>query len=181
MILLALGSIQYMINRSAMHPADGPNVMRVLAIQAASGNFEVQLRVLQCNLLLATSPSCEMTEDLLSQALSVCFSLSAARNSTVQNAATATVKQIISLLFDRVHAAQSAQSAQAVQAALAEGGAASSDGGADGAAAEGDDGINKTSQCAYLVFQDLCVLSRGEQGVWLKRTSVPPSMGLGVL
>jgi hypothetical protein len=39
-------------------------------------------------------------------------------------------------------------------------------------------GLEGVGRCAYLVFQDLCVLSRGEQGVWLKRTCVAPSMGL---
>ena len=33
---------QHLINRDAMHPEDGPNVMRVLAIQANSPSTEVR-------------------------------------------------------------------------------------------------------------------------------------------
>ncbi|CAM9572160.1 unnamed protein product, partial [Laminaria digitata] len=33
-------------------------------------------------------------------------------------------------------------------------------------------------RCAHLVFQDLCVLARGEQGQWIKRTSVSATLGL---
>ena len=62
----------------------------------------MHLRVLQSSLLLLSSKSCDMTEELLSQALLMCFSLSQARDATVRNAATATVRQIISMLFDKV-------------------------------------------------------------------------------
>ncbi len=248
--LLALGSIQHLINRDALHPADGPNVMRVLAIQANSGSSDVHLRVLQSSLLLLSSKSCDMTEELLSQALLMCFSLSQARDATVRNAATATVRQIISMLFDKVqNVAQTAkvraeETAEALHDFLAahhkggedEEAAAAGEGGGRGSGAttpgeeacaaagipptspatidgadyddaqttnpptplqlferkraalerEAEDaaallesaGLSGVGRCAYLVFQDLCVLSRGEQGVWLKRTSVPPAMGL---
>lgn len=39
--LLSLSGIQHLINRDAMHPDDGPNVMRVLSIQANSPSTEV--------------------------------------------------------------------------------------------------------------------------------------------
>jgi hypothetical protein len=110
--LLSLSGIQHLINRDAMHPEDGPNVMRVLSIQANSPSTEVedsydyddnklsrshmhyiytycivdihmqlqvQLRVLQSSLLLVSSKSCIITEELLSKALLVCFSLSQVR------------------------------------------------------------------------------------------------------
>lgn len=147
--LLALGAMQHLMNRDALHPSDGPNVMRVLAIQAQAAQTEVQLRVLQSCLLLVSSPSTNPTEDLLSQALLVCFALSEAKDGTVRNAAAATVRQIISMVFDRVEPRPEPASE-----------------------------LSGASRCAYLVFQDLCLLSRGEQGEWLKRTSVPPTMGL---
>ena len=247
--LLALGSIQHLINRDALHPADGPNVMRVLAIQAQTSSSEVHLRVLQSSLLLLSSPSCAMTEELLSQALLMCFSLSQAKgdNKTVRNAATATVRQIISMLFDRVQQvargskAKAAEATAALNAFLAEeaaelagaggsgglqrresealaaagippssptdfdglpsaaapapgGGAAAAAGGGglggvslsspeerertrktleqdveNAAAVVESAGLSGVGRCAYLVFQDLCVLSRGEQvseSVW---------------
>lgn len=39
--LLSLSGIQHLINRDAMHSDDGPNVMRVLSIQANSPSTEV--------------------------------------------------------------------------------------------------------------------------------------------
>ena len=64
--------------------------------------MKVQLRVLQSSLLLVSSRTCAMSEELLSQALLVCFALSQAKDATVKNAALATVRQILSMLFDRV-------------------------------------------------------------------------------
>jgi len=56
----------------------------------------VQLRVLQSALLLVSSKSCAMTEELLSQALLICFSLSQSKDAIVRNAALATVRQVSS-------------------------------------------------------------------------------------
>jgi hypothetical protein len=178
----------------------------------------VQLRVLQSSLLLVSSlQSRAMSEELLSQALLVCFALaSAAKDGAVRHAALATVRQTLSMLFDRVAAAASQADAEhrharhalaLAQAAWAQGEAlgplpppsdaatadeagagrrasawkaleaAAAEAAACGKAAESA-ALAGVGRCAYLVFQDLCVLSRGEQGVWLKRTSVAAATGL---
>ncbi|CAM9296188.1 unnamed protein product, partial [Discosporangium mesarthrocarpum] len=101
LIMMALGSTQYLINRDAILPSDAPNILRVLAIQSQSEEADVQLRVLQTMVMVVTWKSCHMNEDTVAQALGVCLSLHDARNTTVRNAANMTVKQVISLLFDR--------------------------------------------------------------------------------
>lgn len=87
----------------------------------------------------------------------------------MRNAATATVRQVLSMLFDRVVGEQSIALAKLEVSK-------------SGINSEEEPpltmGLEGVGRCAYLVFQDLCVLSRGEQGVWLKRTCVQPSMGL---
>jgi len=163
---------------------------------------QVQLRVLQSSLLLVSSlQSNAMSEELLSQALLVCFALThGAKDGAVRHAALATVRQTLSMLFDRVAtvAAQASSLHYASQEALAvasqayeagkkkqqdsgdtsttaEAAAAAADEGLKAAvdeekacaAAVESAGLSGVGRCAYLVFQDLCVLSRGEQVVML--------------
>ncbi|KAG5179489.1 hypothetical protein JKP88DRAFT_349881 [Tribonema minus] len=195
LIGMALGSVQHLINRDAVSPADAPNVMRVLAIQAASAQPDVQLRVLQtlvmvvtwhgcemseettlvmvvtwrgCEMLeetvahcqlpqtlvmVVTWRGCEMSEETVAQALGVCLALHEAKNTTVRRAAYMTVRQIVSLLFDRVDD-QVTAAAAAAAAAGAEGG------GAQGVGRGGD---------------------RGAAGALLKHTNITRALGLELI
>lgn len=163
----------------------------------AYSSTQVQLRVLQSSLLLVSSlQSNAMSEELLSQALLVCFALThGAKDGAVRHAALATVRQTLSMLFDRVAtvAAQASSQHYASLEALAvatqayeqgkkkqqDSGDTSTTAEAAAAADEGlkaakdeekacaaaveSAGLSGVGRCAYLVFQDLCVLSRGEQ------------------
>ncbi|CAM9392659.1 unnamed protein product, partial [Scytosiphon promiscuus] len=182
LMIMAMGSIQYLINRDAILPSDAPNILRVLAIQSQSKDADVQKRVLQTMVMVVTWKSCDMTEDTVAQALGVCLGLHDAKNAMVRTAADMTVRQIISLLFDRVAdelgvtaaAAAARTSPDSAGAGVAASGREAGDvhGGFEDGGGEG------ALRCAHLVFQDLCVLSRGEQGQWIKRTSVSATLGL---
>src|SRR6056297_2151530 len=104
-ILHALGSITHLINKDAISPSDAPNILRVLAIQAVSPSAaapEVHVKVLQTLLLTITWRACDLAEDMLASALIICIQLTEHRNATVRNAAQATLRQVVSLMFDRI-------------------------------------------------------------------------------
>jgi hypothetical protein len=159
--------------------------------------------------LVSSLQSSAMSEELLSQALLVCFALThGAKDGAVRHAALATVRQTLSMLFDRVAtvAAQASSQHSAAQEALAvatkaydqerkshKSGEGVSSSSAAETGAEQDEGLklkaavdeekacaaavesaglSGVGRCAYLVFQDLCVLSRGEQVVMLCRAFV---------
>lgn len=211
MVLQALAALQRLINRGAISAGDAPNILRVLSIQATASSAaqEVQVKVLQTLLLTVTWRSCELPEDSLASALAVCIQLSEQRNATVKNAASATLRQIISLMFDRVGARdvedeederdRSAASSsplrgqeeddeddeeedlewssqgqirrlEAQQRAQARRGEP-----------EGLRMLRSVERCAYYLLQDLCLLSRGESGTWLKHVTVPQTMGLELI
>ena len=191
--LLALSGIQRLLDADAVRTADGPNIMRVLTIQVPSSNVDVQVRVLQTLLCVVAWRSCELGEDVILASLLACFTLHASKSAMVRNAADASVRQVVSLLFDHVE-----RTALAEQAASA----ANSDGGVVAAAGsdESEKLLGDAAQCAYVVFHDLCVLSRGasagagaavvatggalpagrDDAAWLKRAAVavPPLLSL---
>eukprot|EP00953_Heterococcus_sp_UTEX-ZZ885_P002398 1805-Heterococcus_DN1.PRE.1 len=122
-----------------------------------------------------------MSEETISQALTVCLSLHEAKNATVRHAAYMTIRQIISLLFDKVsqEAASttdttssssnddsstqqhsSSSSSSSVTLAVATGHRKS----ISMASALQQQQLTPTARCAYLVMSDLCTLSRGESG-----------------
>jgi hypothetical protein len=201
MIQMALGAVAHLINRDAIFPSDAPNILRVLAIQAVSPSAtpEVQVRVLQTLLLTVNWRSCDIPEDMLSSALVVCIQLSEHKNATVRNAASATLRQIISLLFDRV--------------AGTDGGRDDDEDDDEGGGQEGDEDLDwsqaqahksavesqqrqqhqhrnepemvralrPVERSAYYLIQDLCLLSRGEQGTWLKHVALPQTLGVELI
>ncbi|CAM9461787.1 unnamed protein product, partial [Ectocarpus sp. 13 AM-2016] len=124
LMTMAMDSIQYLINRDAILPSDAPNILRVLAIQSQSKDADVQKRVLQTMVMVVTWKSCDMTEDTVAQALGVCLGLHDAKNAMVRTAADMTVRQIISLLFERVADELGVTAAAAAAASNASGGGA---------------------------------------------------------
>lgn len=202
MILQALSGVQRLINRNAISPSDAPNILRVLAIQATAANTtqDLQVKVLQTLLLTVTWRSCELPEDTLASALAVCIQLAEQRNATVKNAASATLRQVISLIFDRVGCVEGDEDDEAPSSprggrddeedeeGLEWSHTTSMSRAGEGGGRAGQRGepeglryLRPVERCAYYLIQDLCLLSRGEAGTWLKHVTVPQTVGVELI
>lgn len=237
-ILHALGSITHLINKDAISPSDAPNILRVLAIQAVSPSAaapEVHVKVLQTLLLTITWRACDLAEDMLASALIICIQLTEHRNATVRNAAQATLRQVVSLMFDRIaelHTSTGGRDEQQKQHQAILDGSSSGvvapeeeeakegegAGGGEGDAGAGTlalphveglslsnqhglasprdppttksskqsdlpilQGLSPVEKCAYYLIQDLCLVCRGETGVWIKHMRISPVVGMELI
>jgi len=112
--LIALGGLQKLIQIESVPPRFLSAVIGTLRIQAESASDQVQLKILQ-TLLLAISPSSvethptvltggtkELLQGSLLQALGICLRLHGMKNPSIRNTAFAALRQMVTLLFDRV-------------------------------------------------------------------------------
>jgi hypothetical protein len=77
-----------------------PRIMRVLAQQVEAGDDTVKLKILQAVVSLLTTQA-NMHGESLSQSLCMCFRLHKNKSVAVKNTASATLRQIVTMLFDR--------------------------------------------------------------------------------
>ncbi len=190
LVSMALGSLQHLIQRDALYPGDCPNVMRVLAIQASTAlknhDGNAQVKVVQTLVMVVNWTSCDMAEETLGQALSVCLNLHRSRTSHVRGAAHMTIRQLVRLMLDRLTEMQQQQQNNSDSSSGASGEMVSS------AAAEvgktPDNHSTKQPQHESAIVRstrqlllDLCLLSGGENGVWLKKDLLRREVGLELL
>lgn len=104
--VLSLNGLQRLLSIDAVSADILSSVIGTLRIQAESDDETVQVKILQTLLLALGSPSAlaRVEEGALSQALGLCFRLhgGAGRSPMITNTATATLRQVVALLFDRV-------------------------------------------------------------------------------
>jgi hypothetical protein len=74
--------------------------MRVLAQQVEAGDDTVKLKILQAVVSLLTTQT-NMHGESLSQSLCMCFRLHKNKSVAIKNTASATLRQIVTMLFDR--------------------------------------------------------------------------------
>ncbi|KDO25660.1 hypothetical protein SPRG_20708 [Saprolegnia parasitica CBS 223.65] len=157
LLISCFNSIQRLVSWDAITTEAVSNILRVLQIQAERNNSQdIQLKLLQTLLQLLTLAFThgdeQMTkDDLISQAMWICLHLqSQSGNPITANTAAMTVRQIVTMVFDNVlHHASS-----------------------------GDEVRTRAKNVGFLVFQDLCLMSREEAGVWLKRTTFSKLLGV---
>jgi hypothetical protein len=179
---LALSSLQKLVSLTPLSARFLATIMGTLRIQAESEDQNVQLKILQ-TLLLTISPSSvecgELLQGSLLQALSICFRLFLQKKSmTIHHTAFAALRQVVTLLFDRVtwqsqNGAIWQKQAQAVSVSITAP-IGSPDQptpvatpavpmiGASSLAAllpAPLDQLSFEAQNAYLLFQDLCILA----------------------
>jgi hypothetical protein len=198
---LALASIQRLVSLTPLNPRFLATVMGTLRIQAESEDQSVQLKVLQ-TLLLTISPAAvecgELLRGSLLQALSICFRLFLQKKSApIHHTAFAALRQLVALLFERV----SWQSQQGLmwqqtsqQQQLANANAASAINSELGAIPVATpippsntppssllpsplDQLSYEAQNAYLLFQDLCILSANGGSAGMDPVSANAAVG----
>ncbi len=199
LISMALGSLQHLIQRDALYPGDCPNVMRVLAIQASTAlknrDGNAQVKVVQTLVMVVNWTSCDMAEETLGQALSICLNLHRSKTSHVRGAVHMTIRQLVRLMFDRLtDDAHQRPDDESLEGSIARNINSNIRLNSEEAGAP----IDNTSDIRQLtnqlpqhespilrsarqLFLDLCALSGGDGGVWLKKGLLRREVGLELL
>lgn len=182
LVVFALASVQKLLAVDAVTPEILSSVIGTLRIQAESDDESILLKILQ-TLLLAISPQRALVvveEAALSQALGLCFKLNSSANPMISNTASATLNQVVTLLFDRVPIPRENSTTpengvfevkipkKAVELLVT------------------PENLGKEAKSAYLMFQDLCILCSGDSSMydslWLKLNhQLPMTTGLELM
>ncbi|KAL6072015.1 Endocytosis and vacuole integrity protein [Balamuthia mandrillaris] len=177
LIALSVGAFQKLISHSAISAAKLPRVMRVLSTQADLADDTTKLKVLQCILSLLSTKN-DLHGEALSQPLCICFRLHKNKTPTVQNTAAATLRQIVTLLFDRSAAELKNQDASTSDSI------SKPEQGEEISTLSGQRFPQNLPPCitdTHFLFQDLCSLSRGDNPVWLPLQNVSKAFCLELI
>ncbi|EDQ89355.1 uncharacterized protein MONBRDRAFT_32420 [Monosiga brevicollis MX1] len=156
-VQLSMACIHRMIDTDAIDHESKLVVLERLQQLASTGQEEI--KILQCVLsLVTTSP--DIRGDDLAQAVALCFRLHFVKDVMTAAIAAASLRQLVAAVFERV-AAEDRNASEAVDSPRRH------------APAAGD---------AYLLFQDLCLLTNGESPHWLQGlTEMTRTLGLELI
>ena len=172
--ITALGAVQKLLGLNPLTSRFIATVIGTLRIQAEDTDGSVQLKILQ-TLLLCIAPASiacgEILTGSLLQSLGVTFKLYGNKSPMVSNTSSAALRQIITLLFDRIEADSKAQStaiqqgkAQQLQADAGKGNEEMKSSNTSVVVSADDVGGPLEAMTAeqvngFLLFRDLCILS----------------------
>eukprot|EP00736_Rhodelphis_marinus_P006999 Rmarinus@m.18023 len=166
--VVAIGDIQKLLAHDAVAPRSLGTVLSVLRYQAETGEEAAQLKCLQTLLTLLTSKY-TLNDDELREILETCFRLHSSKRVVVHNTATATLRQVISLLLDRVVEEEKnavvlsePSSSQVPQA-------------------DRKMKMRPLTRSAYMLLQDLCFLANGDPGTWMNLSSLSKPFALDIV
>ncbi|EDO31510.1 predicted protein [Nematostella vectensis] len=152
-VQISLTALQRLVTHDAISESSATTLITTLWQLMESGIEE--LRILQTIILLITSSNI-VHGDHLGRAIVLCFRLHFSKDPTTSSTAAATVRQMISVVFDRV---------------------VTEDANPSGSEKTEESSSVRHKNCpvsllpysrdAYLLFQDLCQLTSGEQPYWL--------------
>ncbi|QSL66221.1 hypothetical protein MERGE_000596 [Pneumocystis wakefieldiae] len=97
---IAIGSLQKLIAVNAIPTLSLPSVLEALR-EATLLGVEIQLKILQVLPLFLTNYTQDLSGNLLAEAFNICFILQNNKSTVVQNTASATLRQLVILVFDR--------------------------------------------------------------------------------
>ncbi|GFU23215.1 protein MON2 homolog [Nephila pilipes] len=172
-VQMSLNSIQRLITMEAVSASAANNIITCLWALMESGTEE--LKLLQTVTLLITTNAIVLGETL-AKAIVLCFRLHFTKNSTTNNTASATVRQLVSAVFERIIAENySPPERSNVQSNLQleelKGGSRIPPKSLPGHAADG-----------FMLFQDLVQLVNADQPFWLiGLTEMTRTFGLELL
>ncbi|KAH8412178.1 hypothetical protein KR009_000354 [Drosophila setifemur] len=134
-----------------------------------------EVKVLQTVTLLLTTNKV-VHGDTLAKALVLCFRLHYTKNPTIVNTAGATIRQLVSLVFERVYLEKDSVSSLQQQQQQPSSSTAEAEGGGGG------QDVQTFASDAFLLFQDLVQLVNAEQPFWLVgMTEMTRTFGLELL
>ncbi|XP_039501513.1 protein MON2 homolog [Drosophila santomea] len=168
-IKFCLGMMQRLITQQVVDQKGALYITNALWT-LMENNIE-EVKVLQTVTLLLTTNTV-VHGDTLAKALVLCFRLHYAKNPTIVNTAGATIRQLVSLVFERVYLEKDSVSSLQQQQA-------------SGSPAEGEGGnqdVQTFASDAFLLFQDLVQLVNADQPYWLVgMTEMTRTFGLELL
>lgn len=153
---LCLSAMQKLIQHEAISFTAAMSIINTLWVLMEAGVEE--LKLLQTAILLITTNTV-VQHDALARALVLCFRLHFTKDSTTINTAAATVRQLVTMVFERVMTEDKVDSQEAMEPTSLE-----------VLKAGGKIAPKSLRPCAgdaYLLFQDFCQLVNADQPYWL--------------
>eukprot|EP00049_Salpingoeca_infusionum_P004411 m.78965 g.78965 ORF g.78965 m.78965 type:complete len:1623 (-) comp12550_c1_seq1:258-5126(-) len=142
-----INGLYVLLQNNAVDPASFGSVMDSLWALAECNSLEI--KVLQCVLSLVTTTT-ELHDALMSRACVICFQLHFHKDPTTAAIAAATLRQIVTIVFERVIRPEAPDA--------------------------------PTLSDAFSLFQDLCLLTNGEQPTWFTGlTEMTRTLGLELI
>ncbi|XP_052280395.1 protein MON2 homolog isoform X2 [Dreissena polymorpha] len=171
LVQIGLTAVQRMISHEAISITAADDVLNMLWGLMESGLEE--LKLLQTAILLITT-NFVVQHESLSKALVICLRLHFTKDSTTNNTAAAAIKQLVSIVFERVIAEDNLKlpdfSVDVSETELKTG------------SSKAPLSLRPCAGDAYLLFQDLCQLVNADQPFWLQgMTEMTRTFGLELL
>ncbi|TFK22523.1 hypothetical protein FA15DRAFT_757922 [Coprinopsis marcescibilis] len=166
-VAISLGSLQRLISLKAVPQSAVPLIISTMS-DAMSQGVDIQLRILQT--LVSLIPNFpKIHDELLGDALLLCFKLQESRIAVVSSTAAATLRQVLMFVVDKmVNEDRIAESEDTPPFPLSE--------------VRLPNGTTKmlgpSSKDAYYVFEDLCLLANSERPQFLKLESLHKTFAL---
>ncbi|KAI9487745.1 MAG: hypothetical protein EXX96DRAFT_615499 [Benjaminiella poitrasii] len=167
LITIAIGCIQKLISFHAIPETSVRAVLRTLTDISVHG-VEIQLKILQTVLPLLNNYR-SVHDDILAEALLICFRLQDSKTIVVNNTAAATLRQLVIFVFDKL-AKEDAQNlteldtSQEIEISTGE-----------------KIRLYPCAKDAYYLFQDLCLLTNGDHPQYLRLNNLSKTFGLELI
>ncbi|KAG8951066.1 hypothetical protein FRC00_007450, partial [Tulasnella sp. 408] len=167
-VAISLGSLQRLIGIKAVPGSMIPAIVSIMGDSLSQG-VDIQLKVLQTLLSLLTNYP-DVHDELLGDALLLCFRLQESRIAVVSSTAAATLRQLVMFVFDKVvdleKPGAKASEMSPVPTQLPDGSTES---------------LHPSVKDAFSVFEDLCLLANSERPNFLKLQSLPKTFALELI
>ncbi|RKP14356.1 hypothetical protein BJ684DRAFT_15307 [Piptocephalis cylindrospora] len=158
--LPAMNYLQQLIQRRIVQTSSVPSLLSALVHVLDISTQDCQLRVLQTiPILLNHYP--DVRGDALCQALVLCFRLRTSPLAVVHSIASATLRQVVNVPFDRLEGDFSQEARN------------------DGLSEEEERQVRLQDAC--FIFRDICMLTNGESPSLLSLDSLSPSIGMELI
>ncbi|KAI8354550.1 guanine nucleotide exchange factor in Golgi transport N-terminal-domain-containing protein [Choanephora cucurbitarum] len=167
LVTIAIGCIQKLISFHAIPETSIRAVLRTLTDISVHG-MDIQLKILQTVLPLLSNYR-SVHDDILAEALLICFRLQDSKIAVVNNTAAATLRQLVIFVFDKVGKENASKPSEAETTHEVE-------------ISTGEKiQLRPCAKDAYYLFQDLCLLTNGDQPEYLRLTHLSKTFGLELI
>ncbi|ORX54448.1 hypothetical protein DM01DRAFT_1035596 [Hesseltinella vesiculosa] len=167
LVTIAIGCIQKLISYHAIPETSVRGVLRTLTDISVHG-VDIQLKILQTVLPLLTNYK-TVHDDVLAEALLICFRLQDSKIVVVNNTAAATLRQLVIHVFDKV----SEEDKQNLKVTDTMHTIRLSD--------DTSLSLHPCAKDAYYLFQDLCLLTNNESPAYLRLSRLSNTFGLELI
>ncbi|KAG1571611.1 hypothetical protein G6F50_004463 [Rhizopus delemar] len=167
LITIAIGCIQKLISFHAIPETSVRTILRTLT-DISSHGVDIQLKILQTVLPLLNNYR-SVHDDILAEALLICFRLQDSKAMVVNNTAAATLRQLVIFVFDKVTKEDAlglelSDTCHEIEIS-------------SGAKIK----LRPCAKDAYYLFQDLCLLTNGDPPEYLRLNHLSKTFGLELI